>query len=60
VRIIVNDVPPEDFVLVARAVKYLVGQPDKKDAILQYGDVGSGLALYVRRNKSSITVSRVP
>jgi hypothetical protein len=58
-KYIVNDVSVEDFVLVGRAIRYLLMFPDRKDCILQYGPIDTGLTLYVKRNKASITVSKV-
>ncbi len=54
-RVILLDVPPDDFVLATRAVQWLLGRVEN-DGILSYGD---GKDFYVKRNKASITVRPV-
>jgi hypothetical protein len=58
-KIIIKDVPPDDWMLAIRAARWLLDRPDTKDAILAYGE-GSGVIhlthFYAKRNKSSITV----
>ena len=58
-RIILNDIEPADFILAGRAVRFLVDRPERKDALLQYGEVGQGLTLYVCRRIASIAVTNV-
>lgn len=58
-RVILAGIETEDFVLAARAVRWLEERPAQKDAILVYGEGDGARKLYVRRNKSSITVSAV-
>jgi len=60
-KIIIRDTEPDDLILAIRAVKWLLGKSDQKDAILAYGNY-VGLAtkdFYVCRNKASITVRPV-
>lgn len=62
-RIIMNLLDGSDNGLIAwRAAKWLMEQPaTQKDAILVYGDAPSTeIAMYVRRNKASITVYEQP
>ncbi len=46
-------IDPAQYILAARALHWLVSNPEKKDAILSYED---SVTFYVRRNKSSISV----
>ena len=58
-KFILNDIDPADFVLAGRAVRWLRDRPKQKDAILQYGEIGQGLTLYVCRRIASISVTNV-
>ncbi len=57
-RVILLDVPPEDFVLATRAVQWLLGI-DQQDGIMAYGAEKPTKNFYVKRNKASITVRPV-
>ncbi len=48
-----------DGILALRAARHLIDNPEKPDAILQYGGDG-GPTVWVRRNKASITAYELP
>jgi hypothetical protein len=54
--IIFRRVPPADMVLAVRAAKWMLERPERKDAILAYGEGRNVKDFYARRNKASITV----
>lgn len=57
-KIILKDIPPDDWVLGIRAAKWLL-ERFQKDVILAYGhgdDANQLKHFYARRNKASITV----
>lgn len=59
-RLIIN-AEPDDFILAIRAAKWLIEQPlSQRDAVLAYhnGDLSDSADFYVRRNRSSISVSK--
>jgi hypothetical protein len=47
----------EDLILAGRAIKFMMQHPDRKDAILTYGDDNKNV-FYTKRNKASITARR--
>ena len=52
-RIILLDIPMEDFEYATATARWLIHQPStQRDGVLAYGPK----AFYVRRNKTSITV----
>ena len=54
-RVILNADEP-NLLLALRAAKWLLEKPlEQKDAVLVYGERPNGVAIYVRRNKSSIS-----
>lgn len=54
IRIILNlKNPDSSFVLAGRAGQYLVDNPEKNDALLEYGGIKM---FYAKRNKKSISV----
>lgn len=54
-RVILHDIDPDDFILAARAVRWLMARPQQREAIIAYGDEPAR-NFYVRRNAASITV----
>ncbi len=54
-RVILLDVPLEDYALAARAATWLMGQ-FRQDGIVAYGEHSAPKEFYVKRNKASITV----
>lgn len=55
-KIILNHIEPDDFILGARAAKWILARPDRKDAVISYGDGPQCKDFYIKRNKSSITI----
>lgn len=56
-KIILNDMDEDDWILGVRAAGWLKGQ-FKKDAVLTFGQGKDMKDFYVKRNKASITVRR--
>ncbi len=54
-KIILKDMDPDDYLLGARAARYLL-ERFRKDAIVSYGEGAAMKDFYAKRNKSSITV----
>jgi hypothetical protein len=54
-KIILKDIPQDDWILGIRAAKWLAGRV-QKDALIAYGDGNDERNFYVKRNKASITV----
>jgi hypothetical protein len=47
---------PSNYILAARALKWLLARPDQKDAILAYGEGKQEVVFYVKRNKASLSI----
>lgn len=54
-KIILKDIPPDDWILGVRAARWLLMRTCK-DALLAYGDGEAERTFYAKRNKASITV----
>lgn len=54
-KIILKDIPPDDWILGIRAAKWLM-ERFHKDAIIAYGEGEHQRHFYAKRNKASITV----
>lgn len=54
-KIILNEVKQDDWILAVRAAKWLADR-FQKDGIVSYGDGEKTKDFYVKRNKASITV----
>lgn len=54
-KVILNDIEPDDWMLAIRAAKYLKDR-FQKDAWLAYGEHPNEREFYAKRNKASITV----
>lgn len=54
-KIILNDIEPDDWILAIRAAKYLKAR-FQKDAWLAYGEHPNEKEFYAKRNKASITI----
>ena len=52
-KVILHLKPDSDGILALRAARHLIDNPEKRDAILQYGE--GGPVVFARRNKASIT-----
>ena len=63
-KVILLNLDPNDYILACRVVKWMVKQPPNiKDGILDFDDHSAPMAkhtFYVRRNKASITVRKIP
>lgn len=46
--------------LAVRAARYLMERPERKDAMLSYGDSNDAPAFYVKRGLKSVTVWEQP
>lgn len=57
IKVILRVRSADDLMLAQRAAAWLLAKPDQKDAIIAYGESGRQEHFYVRRNKSSITVT---
>ena len=53
-RIILHIKDGSDGILALRAARHLIANPEKPDALMQYGGNG-GPIVWARRNKASIT-----
>lgn len=47
-------------ILAIRAARHLLEQPEKDDALLEYGDSNDPPTFYAKRNKHSVTVWEQP
>ncbi len=57
---IFRGIDAEKLISASRAAKWMNERPDQKDAILSYKyPDGTELALYAKRNKSSITIRKL-
>lgn len=55
-RRVILDCHPDSFILATRAAKWLLDRPEKRGAIIAFGEGKHEVSFHVKRTKDSISV----